>query len=109
MPIAVPQFYGTVIVSITWTITVVTLVLEVVAFLHCLLQRSDAFSTIGTLSKGLWLALIGGSTLFVLLGIGAPVGVLAGMFTMIPVVVALVYLLDIRPAIRDAVDGHGSW
>jgi hypothetical protein len=24
-------------------------------------------------------------------------------------VIALVYLLDLRPALRDAVDGHGSW
>jgi hypothetical protein len=28
---------------------------------------------------------------------------------MIAVAAALVYLLDLRPALRDAVDGHGSW
>ena len=106
---SVPQFYLPVVNSITLIITIVTLVIEVVAFLHCLVQRSDAFSTIGTLSKGLWLMLIGGSMLFALLAFGVPTGVLGGLFVMIPVVIALIYLLDIRPAIRDAVDGHGSW
>ena len=37
---------------------------------------------------------------------------LIGLFSiigMIPVAAALIYLLDTRPALRDAVDGHGSW
>jgi hypothetical protein len=109
MAIAVPHFYEYIIIYTGWVLTILTLVIEVVAFLHCLLQRADAFPAIGTLSKGLWLALIGGSTLFVLLGFGAQLGLLSGLLSLVPIVVALVYLLDVRPALRDVVDGHGPW
>jgi hypothetical protein len=32
-----------------------------------------------------------------------------GLFGLIAITVAAVYLLDIRPALRDAIDGHGPW
>lgn len=109
MAIAVPHFYVAVIIAINVAIHVVTLVLEVVAFVHCLLQRVDAFPAIGTMSKGIWLAILGGCVLFTLLGLSAMFGILSGMIAMIPIIFVLVYLLDVRPALRDAVDGHGSW
>ena len=37
------------------------LVIEVWALIHCALQRADAFTAVGTLTKGLWLALLGGT------------------------------------------------
>ncbi len=109
MAIAVPLFYITVISAINVSLLVATLVAEAVAFVHCLLQRADAFPAIGTLSKGMWLMVLAGCLLFTLLGLSSLFGVLAAMIAMIPIVVVLVYLLDVRPALRDVVDGRGSW
>jgi Protein of unknown function (DUF2516) len=85
------------------TLNVVILVIELFAFVNCATQRADAFSTVSSISKGGWLALTGGALLFTLL-----LGFFS-LFGMIAVAAALVYLLDIRPALRDAVDGHGPW
>jgi hypothetical protein len=84
-------------------LNLVILVVELFAFVNCATQRADAFSAVGSISKGGWLALTGGALLFTLL-----LGFFS-LFGMIAVAAALVYLLDIRPALRDAVDGHGPW
>ena len=93
---------------VTWidlVLLVVSLALAIGAFIHCLTQRADAFGAIGTLSKPAWLGLIGVTLLLALL-LGAN-GV--GLFSLIAVGVALVYLLDVRPALRDVAGGKGPW
>jgi hypothetical protein len=81
----------------------IVLVIEIVAFVNCLMQRAEAFPVVGSIPKGGWLALTGGAVVFTaLLGV-------VSIFGMIAIAAALVYLLDVRPALRDAVDGHGSW
>jgi hypothetical protein len=108
MAITVPHlFYHTVVSAISITLFVVTMTTEIVAFFHCLFQRAPGFIAIGTLSKSVWLAMIGGSTLFVLLLAGTGASAINGMLSLIPIAVALVYLLDIRPALRDG--GRGPW
>jgi hypothetical protein len=90
----------------TWFLyglNVVILAVELFAFINCATQRADAFSAVGSISKGGWLALTGGALLFTLL-----LGFVT-LFGTIAVAAALVYLLDVRPALRDAVDGHGPW
>jgi hypothetical protein len=82
---------------------IVALVLEAFAFLNCLSQRNDSFAAIGTLSKGIWLALTGGAILVTLLSLRA-----LGLLGFIALTIAAVYLLDVRPALRDAAEGHGS-
>ena len=82
-------------------IMIFALVIEVVAFGHCLVQRPDAFVAIGTLSKGIWLAITGGAILVTLLL--SPVGLLG----LIGITAAAIYLLDVRPALRDV--GDNSW
>ena len=101
----VPLFYDDVINNLNWALYIFALVIEALAFVHCLVQRADAFPAIGTMSKGIWLALTGGSALLTFV---ASVGRL-GLLGMIAITVAAVYMLDVRPALRDAVDGHGSW
>ena len=44
-----------------------SVVVQAVAFVHCLTQRADAFPAIGTLPKGAWLAIIGVCLLLTLL------------------------------------------
>lgn len=102
---AVPLFYLDVTSKIDLALYISALVIEVLAFIHCLVQRSEAFPAIGTMSKGVWLALIGGSLLLTLIAAGGRLGLLG----MIAITISAIYLLDVRPALRDAVDGHGSW
>ncbi|WP_432834494.1 DUF2516 family protein [Dactylosporangium sp. CA-092794] len=105
---AVPIFYQDVETYISIVVWIFCLVLGAAAFLHCVVQRSDAFPAIGTMSKSIWLALIGGGELLTAVSPNLGLGYL-GIFPLISAGIFAVYLLDIRPALRDAVDGHGSW
>jgi hypothetical protein len=78
--------------------------LSVVALAHCAIQRPDAFQLAGPLSKGAWLAILGGTLLLTALGFG---GGSLGIFGIIGLIASLVYLLDIRPAIREG--GSNPW
>jgi len=100
-------FYQATIGWLNLVILVVAVGLELFAFIHCIVQRADAFPVVGPLPKGAWLAMTGGSILLTLLfSQGGPLG---GLFGMIALVVALVYLLDIRPALREATEGPSGW
>jgi hypothetical protein len=108
MALAAPLFYGLVRDYIDLVLWLFCLVVEVAALLHCVVQRAEAFPAIGTMSKTAWLALIGGGLLLTAISpylLGGPIGI----FALIAIGIAAVYLLDVRPALRDAVDGHGSW
>jgi hypothetical protein len=105
---AVPIFYDRVEFYISVSVWIFCLVLGAAAFLHCVVQRNDAFPAIGTMSKTIWLALIGGGELLTAISPNLGLGFL-GIFPLISAGIFAVYLLDIRPALRDAVDGHGSW
>ena len=63
--------------------------------------RPDAFPAIGRQSKGLWLALTGGATL-VALAWFSPIGILG----IASIVIASVYLLDIRPKVAEILSGQ---
>lgn len=102
-----PTFDGFWVDSITGVIGLVIFltcfVIEVWAFIHCAIQRADAFTALGTLSKPMWLLLIGGMVLlsFVFSYI------FGTLFALVALIAALVYLLDIRPAIKDLL--RGQW
>jgi hypothetical protein len=104
MALAVPHFAYAIEGAVTYAIILVSLVLEIWAFASCLLQRPEAFTVVGRIPKGGWLAMTGGAVLVTLM-----FGSFRSILGMIAAVVALVYLLDLRPALRDAVDGHGNW
>lgn len=91
---------------IDWALLLLSLVLSLAAFINCLMQRADAFPAIGTLSKPAWLGLIGVTLLLALL---LQYGGGLGLFSLIAAGVALVYLLDVRPALRDVSGGRGPW
>lgn len=105
MAIAATIWVGDVVFGINLLILLVTLALSLAAFIHCLTQRADAFPAIGTLSKPAWLGLIGVSLILSLLFRAGNIG----LFALIAAGVALVYLLDVRPALRDVSDGRGPW
>jgi hypothetical protein len=98
-----PYFAGPIIDWVMRALWLVIIVVEFAAFITCLLQRAEAFPGVGSIPKGGWLALTFGAFVFTaLIGLFSIIG-------MVAVAAALIYLLDTRPALRDAVDGHGSW
>jgi hypothetical protein len=104
MATGAPIFYTEVRYIIDLLVLVFAIVVQGVAFVHCLTQRSDAFPAIGTLPKGAWLAILAVCLLLTLLGFGA-----LSIFGMIGIAAALVYLLDVRVGLRDLTDGKGFW
>lgn len=85
-------------------LTVLFAILEVWAFIDCARRRPDAFPAVGRQSKTLWLILTG---IAALLGIGALTGLgsVLGLFGLAAVVVALIYLFDVRPRIVEITGG----
>src|SRR5262245_35478979 len=98
-----PDFSHPVIFWVKNSLLLVVLVVELVAFIHCRTRLAEALPVVGWIRKGGWLGLTGGSFFFTLLLVSFPI------FGLVAIAAALIYLLDVRPALRDAVDGHGSW
>jgi hypothetical protein len=104
MAYSAPIFYLDVRFYVEILILIVSLVVQAVALIHCLTQRGDGFQAIGTLPKGAWAAILAVCILLTLLvrdGIG--------IFSLIGVAASLIYLLDVRPGLKDLSDGKGFW
>ncbi|HEX5597831.1 MAG TPA: DUF2516 family protein [Micromonosporaceae bacterium] len=104
MATAAPIFYLDVQYVINLIILVFALVVQGVAFIHCLPQRSDAFPAIGTLPKAAWLAILGVCLLLTLMG-----RQVISIFGLIGIAAGLIYLLDVRVGLRELSDGKGFW
>jgi hypothetical protein len=103
--VAAPLFYREVGTYFTYTILFSFLVIELVAFVNCASQRSDAFPVVGSLTKQAWLAILGAAILITLV---CSILNLYGAFPgFLGVAAAAIYMLDVRPALRDT--GTGSW
>lgn len=88
----------------------VTLVVEAAAFVHCVTRKPEAFLAVGNVPKAGWVAMTGAALLFSALFLATAFTLsILSILGVMALVVALVYLLDVRPALRDAVDGRGSW
>lgn len=76
------------------------------AFLHALLQRSDAFTAADRKTKPIWLAITGAGTVAMgLFGFGG-----AGtLFWLAGIVAVLVYLVDVRPKLIEVQRGGKNW
>ncbi|GIF24201.1 choline-glycine betaine transporter [Actinoplanes tereljensis] len=104
MAYSAPIFYGDVRNYIDLVIMIFSLIVQAVALIHCLTQRGDGFQAIGTLPKGAWAAILAVCIVLTLLFSG-PIGI----FSLIGIGAALVYLLDVRPGLKDLSDGKGFW
>jgi hypothetical protein len=104
MVTAAPIFYSDVRDVIELVLLVFSLVIEGVALVHAITQRSDAFPAIGTLPKGGWIAILGVCLALTLLGFGV-----LSIFGLIGIAAGLIYLLDVRPGLKDLTDGKGFW
>jgi hypothetical protein len=97
-----PLFAPTIVGGIRFALLVLCLAVEAWSLIHCLLQRAEAFTSAGKLSKWAWVGInIVGVFLTLLFGT-------LGIFGLLAITAALVYLLDVRPAVRE-VSGGGPW
>jgi hypothetical protein len=104
MVMSAPIFYGVVQYYIDLVVLILSLVLQAIALVHCLTQRGDGFTAIGTLPKGAWIAILAVClVLTYLLRNGT------GIFSLVGVAAALIYLLDVRAGLKDLSDGRGFW
>ena len=101
---------------VSFAILAVTIVVEVAAFLHCVTRRAEAFPVVGKLTKPIWVLMTGGAVAFTVLSgyatIASPGGYLGPLTAFVAVVVlaiSMVYLVDLRPALRDVTEGRGNW
>ncbi|MCZ7427038.1 DUF2516 family protein [Micromonospora sp. WMMA1949] len=104
MATAAPIFAFAVQSVIQLILLVFALVVQGVALVHAVTQRGDGFAAIGTLPKGGWIAILAVCLALTLLGFG-PIS----LFGLIGIAAGLIYLLDVRPGLRDLHDGRGSW
>jgi len=78
-------------------------VVEAWAFIDAITRPSQAFVAAGKLTKPAWLALTGASAFT---GLLFP---LISMFRLAGLVASIVYLIDVRPAIRESQGGTNRW
>ena len=81
------------------------LVLVAWALIDAVTRPAPAFVAAGKQTKQIWLAILGVALLLCLIGFA---GVL-GIFGFVVAVAAIVYLVDVRPAVRDMRPGAGPW
>jgi hypothetical protein len=98
-----PEFYLHVRLYIDVLVMIGSLIVQAIALIHCVTQRGDGFQAIGTLPKGAWIAIL--AVCIVLTYLIGPTGI----FGLVGVAAALIYLLDVRPGLRDLSDGKGFW
>ena len=79
------------------------LALRVWAFADCLSRKAAAFPAVDKLSKIAWLGILAFAGL-----LGQITHPQAGVVSLISVIVASVYLADVRPAVRE-ISGGSRW
>ena len=90
------QGFGTVL----WVISLVVLGMAVFAFIDSAMRREDAYRAASKQTKPFWL---------IVLGLTVAVNVFLGMLFLqiIGLVATIVYLVDVRPALRQVTGGGG--
>ncbi|XVX19721.1 DUF2516 family protein [Actinomycetota bacterium] len=84
-------------------LSVVAFGVELMALVHALMQRPDAFVAAGKRTKNFWLVLLGIATAIGFVSL-ANSGVL-GFLSLLAIVAAGVYLADVKPAL-DQITGR---
>ena len=107
MALSAPIFYDDVTRLLSLVVLILSLIVQAIALIHCVTQRGDGFQAIGTLPKGAWLAILAVCFVLTFFSMGGGGG--TTIFSLIGVAAALIYLLDVRPGLRDLSDGKGFW
>ncbi len=95
---------------IVLVLSVLAFGMEVYALVDAARTRGDAFAAAGKLTKQKWVAILGVATALGFIVLPPPVGAgpsTLGLFGIAAVVAAGVYLVDVRPAVRQIRGGGG--
>jgi hypothetical protein len=87
-----------------YALTFVVIVVEIIAFIDAAIRPAKAYDAASKQSKPFWLIILGLATLATLTGIVS----VFGIFGVIGLIAALVYIIDVRPAVREIGRG-GTW
>lgn len=79
-------------------------VLALWAFVDALIRPAPAFVAAGKQTKQIWLLILGAGLFLTLIGLGGFLGLLGAVVA----VASIVYLVDVRPAVRGTPPG-GPW
>jgi predicted tellurium resistance membrane protein TerC len=101
-------FVGVVAHYLNLVIGIALVLIEAVALIDCLTRRADAFPVVGTLSKNAWIGILAAS-LLVGIGCGLFLNQVVSIFAFAAITAAAIYLLSVRPGLRDATNGQGGW
>ena len=74
------------------------------AFVHALMQRSDAFTAVDKLTKPAWAGITGVGAAVLIISSG-PTGTPSSIFWLIALIAVLVYLVDVRPRVVEVQQG----
>jgi hypothetical protein len=78
------------------------------AFVHALMQRSDAFTAADKLTKPAWLGITGASLLVLIVFQGGPRSS-GALFWLAALVAVLVYIVDVKPNVTRVQGGGQRW
>ncbi|GJF29705.1 membrane protein [Kitasatospora sp. NE20-6] len=88
-----------------WWLAMAIIGFKLFALVDAALRRDDAYRAADKKTKGFWLIVLG-----LALGLDLLLGayVLSNFLTLIGLVAAIVYMVDVRPAIKQLTDGRGG-
>lgn len=84
----------------------IVIIVEIVAFIDAAIRPAKAYEAVSKQSKGFWLIILGVAMAATLV-LGGGTGAFS-IFGVIGLIAALVYIIDVRPAVREVGRG-GSW
>jgi len=85
-------------------VNAVLLALAIWALVDAVLRPAAAFPAAGKLTKPAWVAILAVSVGLCLLGVG-----IFGILGLAVAVAVVLYLVDVRPAVRELGGGRGPW
>jgi hypothetical protein len=101
-PLRVPTVVFTTINSLLGILGLVTFVLKAFTLIDCATRRAELFPAAGKQTKVFWLIILGIATVWNFIS-SSPISII----NLIGLIAALVYFVDVRPALRE-LGGGGS-
>ncbi|WP_068396756.1 DUF2516 family protein [Kribbia dieselivorans] len=98
------EFLPAIRLGILTVLGLAAFIVEVIAFVDALRHRPDAYTAAGKLTKPAWVAITGIAALLGFVVMGNPLN----LFGLLAVGAALVYVLDVRPALRRVLGNRGG-
>ncbi len=88
---------------IVFALVIALLLLSCFALVHAALQREDAFRAADKQTKPFWLVILGLAVAVQII----PLGAFGFMLMLVGLIATIVYLVDVRPAVRGVSGGGG--